>query len=75
MNTKSNRGTSYAPAHTGQSSGQSSAPQQHADDHSEQKAKREQTKTPTSRIGGSGSLDFVDPWDEVDEVDFSPIAH
>ena len=77
MNTKSNRGTSYAPAaaHTGQSSGQSSAPQHLADDHSEEKAKREQTKTPTSRIGGSGSLDFVDPWDEVDEVDFSPIAH
>ena len=75
MNTKSNRGTFYAPAHTGQSSGQSSAPQHFADDHSEQKAKREQTKTPTSRIGGSGSLDFVDPWDEVDEVDFSPIAH
>ena len=77
MNTKSNRGASYAPAHAGQSSGQSSAPQHLADDHSEQKkVKREQTKTPTSRIGGSGSsFDFVDPWDEVDEVDFSPIAH
>lgn len=75
MNTKSNRGTSYAPAHPGQTSGQSSAPQYLADDHPEEKAKREQTKTPTSRIGGSGSLDFVDPWDEVDEVDFSPIAH
>jgi SHAQKYF class myb-like DNA-binding protein len=60
MNTKSNRGTSYAPAHTGQSSGQSSAPQHLADDHSEQKAK-------------SGSIDSSF-WDEVD-VEFSPIAH
>lgn len=73
MNTKSNRGTSYAPAHNEQTSGQSSAPQHLANDHSEQKAKREHTKTPTSRIGGSGSIDSSF-WDEVD-VEFSPIAH
>lgn len=72
--TTSNRGTSSASAHIGQSSGQSSAPHRSSRDHHDHGLERERAKTPTSRIGGTDSLDLGDPWDDV-SVQYSPIAH